>query len=201
MRFPAILTWLTLLGVLCAGGKAVGETPPAPPTEQETIVRIAKEDNIKAVYLYSFGRFTNWPDRLPGDDSPFRVGIVGPSGVQKSLMKIARKRTIHDRPIEVVPYQSAEDVVVDACDLLFVSSAIQPVDLTSLMLRVRGTSVLTVTESPSRPEGTVVNFVETSGAIQFEIDLEEAKRKSLAMDARLLRQGIKMLPSSPNQGP
>ncbi|QDV22028.1 YfiR family protein [Aureliella helgolandensis] len=201
MLSAALRLFASLLGILCFAAWATGQEATTTSPEQAAILKIAKADNIKAVYLYSFGRFTQWPAQEFALHPEFRIGIVGSAGVRSSLEKIAGKRTVHDRPIKVIYYQSVLDVELTDCDLLFVSATIFPVDIAALMGRLQETSVLTVTESSSRPNGTVVNFVESNGQIQFEINLEEAKRKQLAMDARLLRQGTRMQPHSPSQSP
>lgn len=177
-----------------------GTTVTQPQITVESSIETAKASNIKAVYLYSFARFTTWGSFGSRSQSVFTIGVVGTSGVSTSLEKIASKRTIHDRPIRVKKYASPADVSTDDCDLVFLTSSVVLTDSSDLLARLRDTSVLTVTETASRPDGTVVNFVAEGNGIIFEINLEEAKRKNLAMDARLLRQGKRMLPTQPTQG-
>ncbi|QDT07331.1 hypothetical protein K227x_57580 [Rubripirellula lacrimiformis] len=179
-------------------------TPAHTPTSNSlttSTVQTAKESNIKAVYLYSFGRFTTWPTSDSNAVDQFTIGVVGPTGVHSSLEKIAAKRTIQEMPIQIRHYVSASEVTAGDCQLLFVTQSIPAADAATLAARLRETPVLIATETGDCPVGTVVNFVPEGSSIHFEIDIEEAKRKRLAMDARLLRQGKPMPSSTPNQGP
>ena len=151
----------------------------------------AKANKVKAVYLYSLGRFTKWPNTSPS--KAFTIGVVGESTIQVSLGKIARKRKIQERQIKIASFSDVSDLAIAECQIVFVSHSVSDADTISLMRRVRNTPTLTVTESSLRPPGAVVNLIVEGDGIEFEINSEEARRKKLAMDARLLRQGRKML--------
>lgn len=162
------------------------------------IVDTQKEYKVKAVYLYSFGRFTRWPAETGAD---FTIGVVGSSPVVESLLKVARKRKIRNQQILIKTYATPADVPTDECQIVFVTRHVDSTKTADLLLRLRSRPVITVTESRVRNLGTVVNFILEADNIHFELNIEEAQRKKLSMDARLLRQGRKMLPSSPTPLP
>ncbi|WP_404308116.1 YfiR family protein [Neorhodopirellula lusitana] len=169
-------------------------------SQGSSAVQTAKESNIKAVYLYSFGRFTTWPSKLTQPSDRFTIGVVGSTDVRASLNKIASKRKIQDIPIEVKFYESGSDIAVDDCQILYITGMVLPQDTAALITKLSGSPTLIVTETFDRPQGTVVNFTHEGNGIQFEIDLDEAKRKQLALDARLLRQGKRMIRNHSPQG-
>jgi|GEM_PF-4284654 len=163
---------------------------PAPP-----VIDTAKENKVKAVYLYSFGRFTRWPTSATGK-SAFTIAVVGGGGIRKNLDRIARKRKVQNKSIRVLEYASVDEVDPKQCDVVFVTRNVLASDAKKLMKRLHGTDVLTVTDAASSLFGAVVNFVLEGDSVKFEINNEEAQFKKLAMDARLLRQGRKMYTST-----
>ncbi len=160
------------------------------------LVDSIKESKVKAVYLYSFGRFTKWPHNQPNAATDFVIGVVGASGVEANLEQIATKRTIHDKQIRIARFHSIQDEGISSCQIVFLTRTVSSIDTASLTDQLRDTSVLIVTESPNRPNGSIVNFIIEGEGVHFEINSGEAQRKKLTMDARLLRQGRKMLPNS-----
>ena len=173
-----ILQWLTAQAVVSG----------------QQVISTDREYKVKAVYLYSFGRFVSWPD-APSVElrTSFIVGVVGESPIVDTLEQIAQKREINGRKLQVVRYATPEDYVEDNCHILFVSRLVSPQDAGRLLQRTRDQAVLTVTESKQhRVTGCVLNFIIDGEGVQFEIDGDEAQQKGLALDARPLRQGKKM---------
>jgi hypothetical protein len=193
----AVLCALLVASTPLLGGPTVVAQDASP----DPLVDSAKASKIKAVYLYSFGRFTKWPGPPPdASKRDFTISIVGTSDIESSLVKIAKKRTIQDHAIRVTHCEDPLEISERDCDMVFVSRTVSQDDLAALMRRLRDIPVLTVTESTAPPVGTVLNFVLEGDSIHFEINIEEAQRKKLALDARLLRQGRKMLPSDHTLG-
>jgi hypothetical protein len=156
---------------------------PAPAT-------IFTEAQVKAVNLYGFGRYVEWPKgtfRKASD--PFVIGIVGEVSFGKELDEIAAKRTIQERKIVVRRFASADDYK-PPCQILFVSRSIPPEQQTALIEKTRGMAVLVVGETPGFAEnGGLANFITEGDSVRFEINAETARRSQLRMDAKLLKLG------------
>ena len=200
MRSAVLTALLTLLVSITPKSLSLAQEDALPQPPASLAIDTDKENKVKAVYLYSFGRLTRWPT-VSHSKRGFTIGVVGQSGIDTTLTKVARKRTVQERSIVVKQYADTSEVGIADCEIVFVSRSVPDADVTSLMAVLRDAPVLTVTESTSSPPGTVVNFVLEGEGIKFEIDIEEAQRKRLAMDARLLRQGRKMLPRKQPKGP
>ena len=186
LTFAAVVAWFAL----------------AYPAQGQQVVDQEKAYKVKAVFLYSFGRFTTWPDATTNnwpDDRPFTVGVVGDSPIAATLDQIAQKRQLQGRPIRVERYPSTEAVLENECQMLFLSSSVEFRKSAALLNRLRGSPVLTVTELPSRVmPGCVINFVLDGDTVHFEINISEAQHKELTLDARLLRQGKNMETQGPS---
>lgn len=184
---------MTLLFALVCSGTLLG---------QEEVVNVEKEYKVKAVYLYSLGRFTTWPEISQRQtDATFVIGVLGNSRITGTLNKIAQKRTIHDLPITIKQFDNAADIGVEDCRLLFVAKTTPTAEVAALLRKLRDSPILTVTESPShRVTGAACNLNLEGAGVGLEINLQEAQHKQLKLDARLLRQGKKMTPAQPPPG-
>ena len=61
-----------------------------------------REHQIKAAYLYQFGRYVDWPAKAFRDaKSPFVIGVLEQDPLLPDLEQIARIKKIQDRPIEI----------------------------------------------------------------------------------------------------
>ena len=88
--------------------------PPASPSEY----------TVKAVFLYSFGRFVQWPAKTFANDSePFVIGMAGEDPFGRALDEIAAKKTIQDRHIAIRRFAAPDDYR-GPCQILFVSRSL-----------------------------------------------------------------------------
>src|SRR5512134_3234752 len=64
------------------------------------------EYQVKAVYLYNFGQFVEWPaDSFATPSTPFVIGIVGKDPFEGMLDNVVRGESLGTRPIAVERYQ------------------------------------------------------------------------------------------------
>jgi hypothetical protein len=146
--------------------------------------------NVKAAFLYSFGRYVAWPPQaFDGDDDPFVIGVVGTDPFGGALDQIAKLKKIQGRSIVVRRFASLGDYT--PCHILFVPATTSSESQLAAIEKTASDHVLIVGESPSfASSGGVVNFQLSAGKVRFEINLTAAKRRELALDAKLLNLGI-----------
>ena len=69
-----------------------------------------KEHTVKAVFLYGFGRYVEWPKTaFATPTSPFVIGILGEDMFGGALDEIAKKKTIQGRTIVIKRFATVED--------------------------------------------------------------------------------------------
>ncbi len=156
----------------------------------EPAVSLPNEYTVKAVFLYSFGRYIEWPETMFRNTSdPFVIGIVGEDSFGGTLDDIASKKTIQDRRIVVRRFASS-DQYNQPCHILFVSHSLPPDQQTALIRNTQDTVLLVVGETPGFAEnGGDVNFFIDGDRVRFEINVDTARRSRLRMDAKLLNLG------------
>ncbi|MDZ7616271.1 MAG: YfiR family protein [Patescibacteria group bacterium] len=156
------------------------------------------EYTVKAVFLYSFGRYTEWPaTAFSAAGEPFVIGVLGEDPFAGALDEIALKKTLQQRPMQVRRFSTLQEFR-PPCHILFVSRSVSVEDRAAVVEMLAGRPVLVIGESPGfAGQGATANFVYAGNRIRFEINMENARRARLRMDAKLLSLGIPVNPDSP----
>lgn len=128
----------------------------------------ATEARIKAVFLFKFADYVEWPKTAFADPAmPFTVGVVESEAVAEELAKVVEGRVVQGRPVVVRRLRSGDPV--DGVQLIFVGRDGRG-DLRQILGRLRGRPVLRVTESEGALQaGSMINFVLVDGKVRFDI--------------------------------
>lgn len=147
---------------------------------------INREYPLKALFLYNFGGYVEWPAEAFGNEQqPFVIGVLGSAPIDAMLHEIAASKAIAGRRIEIQKYASPE--TIGPCHILFVARNVSTQQARAAIERLRGLPVLTVGDSPGfAKQGGCVNFYIESNKIRFEVNLEAAKQQHLRISAKLL---------------
>jgi hypothetical protein len=142
------------------------------------------EYSIKAVFLYHFTQFVEWPEAaFPAPDAPFVIGLVGKNPFGSALHGVVAGESVGRHPLAV---RSVDDITAEfRCQILYFTE--EGEDLLDLR-RLRTAPVLTVGESDSfYKKGGMIQFVIARRRVRLKVNLEEARAHSLEVSAKLLR--------------
>jgi hypothetical protein len=144
------------------------------------------EYQVKAVYLYNFGQFVEWPaEAFPTPTTPFVIGIVGKDPFDGMLDNVVRGESLGARPIEVARYQSADEV--KHCNILFIGRE-EAAKLPKTVAALRGRSILTVTDvAGGERDGAMIVLVTENNRVRMRINPAAAKESGLQISSKLLR--------------
>lgn len=144
------------------------------------------EQQVKAVYLFNFGQFVEWPaSAYPTETAPFVIGVVGDDPLGDVLEAVVRGESHDSRPIEVRRRSSAEQL--GNCNILFVGRA-EADQLTEAVAAVRGRGVLTVTDvADGERNGAMIVLVTEKNRVRMRINPAAAKANGLTISSKLLR--------------
>jgi hypothetical protein len=147
---------------------------------------ISREYPLKALFLYNFGGYVEWPDAaFPTSDHPFVIGVLGSAPLEETLREIALTRKVASRQIVVKQFTKVD--AVEPCHILFVARNVQPHHERQVLASLQGRPVLIVGETGGfAARGGCVNFYIESNKIRFEINLEAARQQQLKISAKLL---------------
>jgi hypothetical protein len=171
-------------------GQAIASTEAS--ADNAEVINPQYEDNVKAAFLYSFGRYVEWPiETFTSQSSEFIIGIMGDDSIRAVIDRIAQSKTIQGHRIVVHRIASLEDI--PRCHILFISNELQQEQQSAIINKVRNSSTLLVGETPKFAEhGGGINFYIEKGAIKFEINIDAIRREKLVLDAKLLNLGRKI---------
>ena len=140
---------------------------------------------VKAAYLYNFGRFVEWPANAPGKGDFFTVCILGKDPFGPVLDKVLAGETIGGKNVVArrisTPQESGD------CQILFLSST-EENRLNKIIEAMDKEAVLTVSDMPQFSErGGMVQFVVEDKRVRFEVNLTAAQNVGLTLRSELLR--------------
>jgi hypothetical protein len=162
----------------------------APLTAQEQesdAAGISREYQIKAAYIYQFGRYVQWPaGAFESPTSPFVIGVLREDPVALDMGQLIRTKKIQNRPVEIRQLSATSDF--SPCHILFFSTAIQPDVQADIIRRVSKKPILLVGETDDFiKNGGVIDFVTEDDRVHLYIARKAAKRQGLLISSRLLQ--------------
>jgi hypothetical protein len=152
----------------------------------QEVIDAAREYQVKGVFLYSFGRYVEWPGDVHRDR--FVIGVLGESKIHSTLAQVARRKTLKGQRIQIVRFDSPEQI--EGCRILFISRAVSQEEELAALRTVRGQGVLVVGETPEfTHRGGGIGFQVHGSTVRFQINLAVTKEEDLQLDAKLLTIG------------
>ena len=144
------------------------------------------EYQIKAAFLYNFGRFVEWPpEAFSTEDAPLRICVAGENPFGSDLEETVRGKAIAGHPVHAVVLRALNEA--RNCHLIFVSSRNSSELKHILEATMRG-GVLVVSEAPeSAAQGAMINFVLEDERVRFEINDRAAVHARLKISSKLLK--------------
>lgn len=145
-----------------------------------------REFQVKAVFLYNFAQFVEWPaSSFESPESPLVIGILGLDPFGEILDEMVKGERVNGRPLAVKRYRSVGDI--DQCHILFVSGS-EGSRTDQIIAALEGQSVLTVCDWEGfARRGAMVRFVVERNRVRLRINLEAAKAAGLNISSKLLR--------------
>lgn len=149
--------------------------------------RNVSEYQLKAVFLFNFTQFVDWPaSAFATAEQPIVIGVLGNDPFGNYLDDTVRGERVNNRSLIVRHYRSEREVD-DACRVLFISQS-ETGRLDQIIARMKDRSILTVGESLGFGEhGGMVRFVMDSNRVRLRINTQAAKAAGLTISSKLLR--------------
>jgi uncharacterized protein DUF4154 len=140
---------------------------------------------VKAVYLYNFGKFVEWPAAAVARDESFAICVLGRDPFGASLDATLAGEKIDNRQLVARRITNSRDAA--ACRILFISSS-ESSRVKDILATVDGVGVLTVSELPGfTSSGGMIQFVLKDNKVRFEVNLTAAEKAGLTLSSQLLK--------------
>jgi hypothetical protein len=170
--FAAILFW-SLLVVPCL--RAQQQKP--------------NEFQVKAAYLYNFGRFVAWPGAsAPEKGGSFEICVLGTDPFGQTLDATLASATIDGKSVMAKRISKPQDV--GGCRIVFISSS-EENHLKDDLSALEKTNVLTVSDIPGFSQrGGMIGFILDGSRVRFDVNLASAQGAGLTLSSELLKVAI-----------
>jgi len=165
---------LTSVLLLARGAGLAGQTAQAP------------EYQVKAVFLFNFAQFVDWPaEAFPDPDTPVVIGVLGDDPFGSVLDRTVRDERLGGRLFQVRRYQRVDEI--KTCHILFISRS-EGSRPEGVLAGLKGRSILTVSDVDGFAErGGMIRFVTDRNRIRLQINLAAAEAAHLTISSKLLR--------------
>lgn len=171
------------LAVLFAGlGLFTGVRASASPGVTRT-----PEYDLKAVFLFQFAHFVEWPAKAFSDvHSPITIGVLGDDPFGGGLDEIVANELVGGRKLIVRRYRGMDQV--DSCHILFICAS-EADRMVAILGKLHGRSVLTVGDTDQFvTQNGIIGFKLSKNRLKLRINIAAADTARLIISSKLLRQ-------------
>ena len=145
-----------------------------------------QEYALKAVFLYNFCRFIEWPERaFTSAEDPMVIAVVGEDPFGRILDETVKGEVVKGRRIRVERYRRPSDV--GRCHILFVAGSDNS-QATAVLAAVADQSVLTVGEADTfLQQGGMIALTAEQNRVRLRISPARLRAANLVASSKLLR--------------
>lgn len=146
----------------------------------------AQDDKFKALFLYNFTKYMEWPEvKRTGD---FKIGVLGSSPITNELKAFTAKKSVGSQAIVVEEIMAIADC--PKYNIVFVPAKASS-NLAEITKNVANKGVLVVSDKQGMAaEYSGINFVKNDGQQTFEISLKHIHEEGLNAGKSLMSLGI-----------
>lgn len=147
--------------------------------------QVTREYDLKAVFLYNFATFVEWPEAArPAAGEPIIIGVLGKDPFGATLDEVVAGEKLNGHPLQVRRYKSAEEA--RESHILFIGAS-EGSRLPGILQALKGRPVLTVGDMPRFMEaGGIIAFT-TEARVQLHVNAPAARLAGLNISSKLLR--------------
>lgn len=149
------------------------------------------EFQIKAVYLYNFGKFIRWQGNAAGGGNSFDICVIGKNPFSGALASTVAGESIDGKSIVMRNIAGMQEA--SQCRILFISSS-EAGRLKAILIAARHLSALTVSDIPGfAPRGGMIGFVNQEGRVRFEVNVAPMGESGLTVSSELLKVATRVI--------
>ena len=143
------------------------------------------EYQLKAVLIYNFSKFIEWPASAFADNSAnFQICVMGRNPFGDALKSLT-SRSYQTHPIVIQYPQTASEA--KSCHILYIDDASKSAEWHDISRALADASILTVSNgAESAQSGSGIAFVSREGKIRWVLNLTATRKAQLKVSAKLV---------------
>ena len=145
----------------------------------------ATEQQVKAVFLFNFSHFVEWPaDSFASSTAPFVIGVLGGEPVAAQLDVAVRGERVGQHPLQVRRIASADEC--RDCHIVYIDKS-ESIRLNNV-LSTLGRGTLTVSDLDGASQrGVMIQLATDNSRVRLVINVDTARAANLTISSNLLR--------------
>lgn len=153
-----------------------------------------EEYQVKAVYLFNFARFVDWPPEVFRDAAqPMTICVVGSDPFAGYLRDAIRDEQVEGRSLAL--REVRRDEPIDHCNLAFVSRS-ETGHFDTVLAQAAKQHVLTVSDIPDFVRaGGAIGFETRESHVRIQLNMDAAHAAGLTISSKLVRIASVVVPS------
>lgn len=154
----------------------------------------ATDAQVKAAYLYNFGKFVTWRSDTAFSPDLFQICLLGKDPFGAILDSTVAGEKIDRKQIRIRRFSKLQDIA--GCNVLYVSAS-EEFRLAVILTEAERLHVLTVSDIPHFAEhGGNIGLVTHNDRIRFEVNRNTAERNHLSLSSELLKVAVRVIQKS-----
>ncbi|MDM8545401.1 YfiR family protein [Candidatus Venteria ishoeyi] len=150
---------------------------------------VIRESYVKAVLLFNFTRYTQWPESVfQAIGSPYRICVLGQDTFENALTELdaaVEGETIREREIEILRIESIEQT--QSCQVLFIAE-LKNYTLQEVFAYIRDYPILSVGNGEDFIlEGGMIAYYQQGTKVRFAVNPQAVNEAKLKISANLLQ--------------
>ncbi len=147
---------------------------------------LAQEAKFKALFMYNFTKYIEWPAQKQHGD--FVIGVLGNSPIIQELEIIAQKKKVGTQTIVIRQVESLSEMA--ACHILYIPEG-RSGRAEEVANSCSGKGVVLITDKPGLGKTIAgLNYIYISGKQSFEINKTNLEKQGMKVNSVLLSLGI-----------
>lgn len=136
---------------------------------------------IKAVYIYNFTKYIEWPKEYR--EQVFVIGVLGDSPLVDELKSMSAAKKVFNQNIEIKKFNSVAEI--GQCHILYVASEAKD-PFANVLAKIKTYSTLLITDKEGMAtQGSAINFVVLQNRQKFELNETNAIKYNLKVSNSL----------------
>lgn len=146
----------------------------------------SREYQVKAVFLFNFAQFVDWPPAVfTVESAPFAICVLGTDPFGSYLDDLVRGEQVNNRRLTIQRLRGTEEI--RGCQVLFISRS-ESRHLEKTLASARAMDALTVSDADDfAARGGMIQLATENGKIRIRINVSAAKASNLTISSKLLR--------------
>ncbi|MFQ3576022.1 MAG: YfiR family protein [Cytophagales bacterium] len=146
----------------------------------------AANSKIKAIFLYNFTKYIEWPPHYKKGD--FVIGVLGNSPIVPELEKMAERTKLGTQTFSIKRYNNINEI--SDCHILYVANSNNElIELAAQKLHKKSPLIISECGGCTK-KGSAINFVSVDNKQRFELNKGNAGKNGLLVSSNLATLAI-----------